>query len=252
MFPGLHGIGSQLASNYGAWGQRRKAELSADPQLSREAVSEECGKVDARVKKLRDQLSSVEDLNSGGCDAVSRLPSFSAIESSASSRSKEQISGASGEDSAGLEALSRTAKAAEVATDVLFPVNSTSAAAKSTRVSSAASSTHGQQLRLSAPNQPHLAPPATASVRSNKGHTHQHEVVDEHVAHDHTLGTDSAAAAAATAAIDLSESKMALVPAPVGPSGGPVGAELVDSWDLDVLAYSSSELSEVRAMSDVA
>ena len=88
MFPGLHGIGSQLASNYAAWGQRRKAELSADPQLSPEAVSEECGKVDARVKKLRDQLSYVEDLKSAAA-ASSRTAAVPAAAATASGAAKE-------------------------------------------------------------------------------------------------------------------------------------------------------------------
>ena len=39
-----------------------------------------------------------------------------------------------------------------------------------------------------------------------------------------------------------------LIPSVVVTSQGPVSAELIDSWDLDVLAYSAGELSEVSGV----
>jgi hypothetical protein len=80
-----------------------------------------------------------------------------------------------------------------------------------------------------------------ATSDTSSSHHHRHKDVDENVyAHVNNAEDDE----------DCKDGMVvkSVIPSVVVTSQGPVSAELIDSWDLDVLAYSAVELSEVSGV----
>ena len=69
VFPPLYEIGSNMATNYASWGERRKMEFQADAKLTADARAEECRKLDERIAKFREKLAFTEDLKARMADA---------------------------------------------------------------------------------------------------------------------------------------------------------------------------------------
>jgi hypothetical protein len=55
LFPPLNGIATQLATNYSAWGEKRKLELMDDPKCADKPG--ECAKLDDRINKFKEKQS---------------------------------------------------------------------------------------------------------------------------------------------------------------------------------------------------
>ena len=64
IFPRLHEIGANITTNYSMWGERRKAEVTADEKMTAEAKTEECNKLDERIAKFQEKMEFVKELKS--------------------------------------------------------------------------------------------------------------------------------------------------------------------------------------------
>jgi hypothetical protein len=62
IFPRLHEIGANITTNYNMWGERRKAEVTADEKMTAEAKTEECNKLDERIAKFQEKMEFVKEL----------------------------------------------------------------------------------------------------------------------------------------------------------------------------------------------